>query len=66
MFISIRPININLYNFGFCYLHAIITPENVNTIDESRSKIVRNIVFDCHLSPKWRQMAIENTVPNYF
>ena len=25
-------------------------------------KIVRNRVFDCHLSPYWRQMAIENTV----
>ena len=26
--------------------------ENVNTIDERRSKIVRNRVFDCHLSPR--------------
>ena len=25
--------------------------ENVNTIDERRSKIVGNRVFDCHLSP---------------
>ena len=25
--------------------------KNVNTIDESRSKIARNRVFDCHLSP---------------
>ena len=29
--------------------------EYVNTIDERRSKIVRNRVFDCHLSPDWRQ-----------
>ena len=26
------------------------------------AKIVRNRVFDCHLSPHWRQMAIENTI----
>ena len=25
-------------------------------------KIVRNRVFDCHLSSHWRQMAIKNTV----
>ena len=25
--------------------------ENVNAIDESKSKIVGNRVFDCHLSP---------------
>ena len=36
------------------------------TVDERRSKIARNSVFDCHLSPKWRQMAIENIVSNYF
>ena len=44
--------------------------ENGNTIDEHRSIIVINIVFDCHLSPDerqmaspdWRQMAIEITV----
>ena len=36
--------------------------ENVDTIDKRRSKIVRNRVFDCHLSPNWRQMAIENTI----
>ena len=32
------------------------------TIDESGSKIARNSVFDCHLSPIERQMAIENHV----
>ena len=36
--------------------------ENINTIDEHRSKIIRNRVFDCCLSSDWRQMAIENTV----
>ena len=40
--------------------------ENVNTIDAVRSKIVRNRVFDCHLSPDWRQMAIDNTVSSDF
>ena len=34
--------------------------QNVNTIDERRSKIARNKAFDCHLSPYWRQMAIKN------
>ena len=29
--------------------------KNANTIN-------RNSVFDCHLSPHWRQMAIKNTV----
>ena len=29
-------------------------------------KIARNSVFDCQLSPDWRQMAIENSVSNYF
>ena len=40
--------------------------ENVNTIDERISKIVRNRVFDCQLSPDWRQMATENTVSSDF
>ena len=40
--------------------------KNIDTFDKHRSKIVRNRVFDCHLSPDWRQMAIENTVSNDF
>ena len=36
------------------------------TIDERSSKIARNSVFDCHLSPVGRQMTIENSVSNYF
>ena len=36
------------------------------TIDERGSKIARNSVFDCHLSPVGRQMAIENSVSNDF
>ena len=37
--------------------------ENVDTVDEHRSKIVRNKVYDCHLSQAGRQKAIKNTVP---
>ena len=32
------------------------------TIDECGSNIASNSVFDCHLSPIGRQMAIENSV----
>ena len=32
------------------------------TLDERGSKINRNSVFDCHLSPDWRQMVIEISV----
>ena len=34
--------------------------------DERGSKIVRNGVFNCHLSPIGRQMAIKNSVSNGF
>ena len=33
-----------------------------NIINDHGSKIDRNSVFDCHLLPMGRQMAIENTV----
>ena len=36
------------------------------TIDECRSKIARNSVFDCHMSPFRGQMAIKNYVSIYF
>ena len=36
------------------------------TIDKHRTKITRNSVFNCHLSPVWHQMAIKNSVSNYF
>ena len=36
--------------------------KTLSTIDERESNIDRNSVFDSHLSPVWRQMAIENTV----
>ena len=35
-------------------------------LDEFGSKIARNSVFDCHLSPVGRQMAIKISVSNYF
>ena len=40
--------------------------ESANTIDERRSKIVRNRVLECHLSPIGRQMAIKNTASSDF
>ena len=36
--------------------------KTLSTIDERGSKIERNSVFDCHLSPVWRQMTIKNSV----
>ena len=47
--------------------HAVFTPDirqskTLSTIDERGSKIDRNSIFDRHLSPFGRQMAIENTV----
>ena len=46
--------------------HQIGSNRKHNTIDELGLKIVRNRVFDCHLSPFRRQMAIKNTVPSDF
>ena len=47
-----------------------ITPDRLrskaSTIEERGSKIARNSVFDCHLSPVGRQMAILNSVSNDF
>ena len=40
--------------------------EMLLTIDERGSKIARNSVFDCHLSPVGRQKAIENSVSKDF
>ena len=50
---------------------SCITPDRgqsktLLTIDEHRSKIARISVFDCHLSPVGRQMAIKNSVSNDF
>ena len=40
--------------------------KRVLTIDEYGSELDKNSVFDCHLMPVGRQMAIENSVFNYF
>ena len=50
-------------------LADILTPDRwqsktLLTIEERGSKIVRNSVFDCQLTPDWRQMAIK-TFLNY-
>ena len=49
----------------------ILTPgrrqsKTLLTIDERGSSIARNNVFDCHLSPVGRKMAIGNSVSNDF
>ena len=54
----------------FCLTIFLFTPgrrqsKSLLTIDERGSKIARNSVFDCHLSPV-RQMAIENSFSNDF
>ena len=36
------------------------------TSDKRRSKSAGNSDLDCHLSPVWRQMAIINSISNYF
>ena len=36
------------------------------TMDERGSEIATTSVFDCHLSPVGRVMAIKNSVSNYF
>ena len=53
----------------FTRLSTIITPgrrqsKTLFTIDKCVSKIDRNSVFDCHLSPVGRLMTIENSVSN--
>ena len=37
--------------------------ENVNTIEERRSKIDRNSVFHCHLSPHWKTLFLSIFYP---
>ena len=38
----------------------------LQTIDKRGSKINRNSVFECHLSPVGQQMTMENSVSNDF
>ena len=51
--------------------HIYITPgrwqsKTLFTIDKRGSKIDRNSVFDCHLSPVGGQMTMENSVSKDF
>ena len=46
-------------------IYSISTPGRRQTLILS-TNVVRNRVFDCHLSPDWRQMAIEKTVSSDF
>ena len=65
-----------LYAFLFRLHHYLISTIFVNydlervamCLANSRMKMIlaRNSVFDCHLSPVRRQMAIENSVSNVF
>ena len=70
------PVCITLIQ-SYMYVMIELNANEVNTpdrrqsktlliIDERGSKIARNSVFDCHLSPDWRKMAIENTGSSAF
>ena len=66
-----RDVMYGMYRKKLDYSKLISTPDRLQskmllTIDERGSKIARNSVFDCHLSPVGRQMAIENSVSNFF
>ena len=53
--------------YSLC-LSLVCTPNRrqsktlILSTNDGRLKIVRNRVFDCHMSSDWRQMAIENNV----
>ena len=61
-----------MYKIGFIWaLHLENTLDRLQsktilTIGKRRSKIVKHSVFDCHLSPMGRQMAIKNSVSSNF
>ena len=57
--------------YGPAYEILVLTPDRrqsktLLTIDERGSNISRKSVIDCHLSPDRREMAIKNSVSNYF
>ena len=69
------PLSPNVKRVFDCRLSGVITIADVFSIGGKRSarnkrqrgsKIVRNSVFDCHLSPVGQQMAIENAVSSDF
>ena len=56
---------------GLGVLALVSTPDRRQskpflTVSERGSKITRYSVFDCHLSPVGRQIAIKNSVSNVF
>ena len=63
-FYNIIKMSINVFqSVNWCLFHTgQMAIKNANTI----LKINRNSVFECHLSPNWRQMATKNTVSFYF
>ena len=56
----------SLICFGSIGTHRVGGNCKRQYFDDHRSKIIRNRVFDCHLSPDRRQMAIENTISSDF
>ena len=52
----------NICSETLLYTHRVGGNRKANTIEERRSKLFINRVFDCHLLPYWRQLPIENTV----
>ena len=62
----------NLHFSNFCRKNNFVsTPDRRQskppfTMDERGSEIATTSVFDCHLSPVGRLMAIEISVSNYF
>ena len=72
-FVSVHELTVYLFNRWHVAIEglAVITPDGQQsktllTIDERWSKIARNSVFDCYLSPVGWQMAIENSVSKIF
>ena len=62
---------LNLVEIKKCVNLTWTTPgrrqsKTLSTIYEHGSKIDRNSVFDCQLSPVWQQMTIKNSVFNDF
>ena len=64
--LSINSDSKNIESWTFFNTPGRQQSKKLSTIHERGSKIDRNSVFDCHLSPVWWQMAIKNTVPINF
>ena len=68
---SSESIHVKTLHCWKSHVEAQITPDRrqsktLLTFDQCGSKIDRNSVYDCHLSPVGRQMTIEKAVSNYF